>query len=57
MTAIVLDVVVLVALLAVEAQTDRMVIYAALAGMALVFAGEKFFIRWNDDKDDAKDNE
>jgi amino acid transporter len=44
-TAIVLDVIVLVALLAVKAQTDRMMVYAALIGLILVFAGEKLFIR------------
>jgi amino acid transporter len=43
-TAIVLDVVVLAALLVVKASTDVLVIYASLAGMLIIFAGERFFL-------------
>jgi amino acid transporter len=44
-TAIVLDVAVLGALLAVKAESDMLVIYAAAAGMALIFVGERLFLR------------
>ena len=43
--AMLLDVVVLAALLAIKASTDLLVIYAAVAGMALIFAGERLFLR------------
>ena len=46
-TAIVLDVLVLGALLLIKIQTDMLVIYAAIAGMVLVFGGEKLFLRSN----------
>ena len=44
-TAIVMDVVVLLALLIIKAQTDMLVIYVALAGLILIFVGEKYFLR------------
>lgn len=44
-TAIVMDVVVLVALLVIKAQTDMLVIYASLVGLVLIFAGERFYLR------------
>ena len=44
-TAIILDALVLAALIAVKASTDVTVIYVAIAGMALVFLGERFFLR------------
>ena len=44
-TAIVFDVVVLGAFLIVKASTDIMVIYAALIGILIVFAGERLFLR------------
>lgn len=44
-TALVLDAVLLVALIAVKASDDRVVIYAAVAGLALIFAGERLFMR------------
>ncbi|MGM0422944.1 MAG: APC family permease [Pseudomonadota bacterium] len=44
-TAIILDVIVLGAFLVVKAQTDMLVIYVALAGMVLIFAGERLFLR------------
>lgn len=44
-TAIILDVIVLGAFLIVKAQTDMLVIYVALAGMVLIFAGERLFLR------------
>ena len=44
-TAIMLDVVVLGAFLMVKAQTDMLVIYVSLAGIAIIFAGERLFLR------------
>lgn len=46
-SAIIFDVIVLGAFLMVKARTDMMVIYAAIIGMALIFAGERFFLRAN----------
>jgi amino acid transporter len=46
-TAIVLDAVVLVALLIIKARTDMLVIYAAGAGIAIIFVGERLFLRSN----------
>jgi len=43
--AIGFDVVVLAAFLIVKARTDMMVIYASLVGIALVFIGERFFLK------------
>ena len=43
-TAIFLDAVVLGALLWIKAQSDMMVIYAAIVGMVAVFAGERWFL-------------
>jgi amino acid transporter len=43
--AIVLEVVVLAALLVIKASTDQVVIYAAIAGIILIFAGERLFLR------------
>ena len=43
-SAIIFDVVVLGAFLVVKAQTDIMVIYAAVIGVALIFIGERFFL-------------
>lgn len=43
-TAIILDIIVLGAFLAVKAQTDMMVIYVSIAGLTLIFLGERFFI-------------
>ena len=43
--AIVMDVVVLGALLVIKAQSDMTVIYSAAVGIALVFFGEKLFLR------------
>ena len=44
-TAIILDVVVLSAFLIVKVQSDMLVIYVSLAGMAIIFAGERLFLR------------
>lgn len=44
-TAIVLDVVVLGAFVWVKAQSDMLIIWASLTGVALIFAGERFFLR------------
>ncbi len=46
-TAIVMDVVVLGAFLMIKAQTDMLVLYVSVAAIALVFAGERLFLRWN----------
>jgi amino acid transporter len=43
--AIVLDAAVLAALMGIKASTDPLVIYAAVAGMILIFAGERLFLR------------
>ncbi|MFV1998166.1 MAG: APC family permease [Acidiferrobacterales bacterium] len=44
-TAIIFDVVVLGVFLMVKASTDMMVIYAALAGILVIFVGERVFLR------------
>ncbi len=44
-SAIVLDLIVLAALLVVKAQTDMLVIWASLLGLIVIFAGERYFIR------------
>lgn len=44
-TAIIMDVVVLGAFIVIKAQTDMLVLYVALAGMAFIFAGERLFLR------------
>jgi hypothetical protein len=44
-TAIILDVVVLAAFLFVKAQTDMLVIYAAMVGLSVIFLGERLFLR------------
>lgn len=44
-TAIVLDIMVLVALLIVKAQSDMLIIYASLIGLATIFVGERIFLR------------
>ncbi len=44
-TAIMFDLIVLVAFLAMKASTDILVIYAALIGMLVIFIGERFFLR------------
>jgi hypothetical protein len=45
LTAIVLDVLVLGALLIIKAQSDVLVIYAAIVGMVFIFADERLFLR------------
>lgn len=44
-TAIIMDLVVLGALLVIKASTDMVVIYASVGGLVLVFAGERLFLR------------
>lgn len=44
-TAIILDFVVLAALLVIKASSDPLVIYASVAGMVLIFVGERIFLR------------
>ncbi|GJM01336.1 MAG: amino acid permease [Methyloligella sp.] len=46
-SAIIFDVIVLGAFLMVKVQTDLMVIYAALFGIALIFIGERLFLHRN----------
>lgn len=46
--AIALDAIVLTALLAVKASSDMLVIYAAIVGLALIFIGERLFLRARD---------
>ncbi|MEZ5489289.1 MAG: APC family permease [Gammaproteobacteria bacterium] len=43
-TAIVLDIVVLIAFLWVKVQSDVLVIYASIAGLVLILAGERWFL-------------
>jgi hypothetical protein len=47
--AIIFDVIVLGAFLIVKASTDMLVIYAALIGIAVIFVGERFFLKWQED--------
>lgn len=47
LTAIALDAAVLAALLIIKAEADTLVIYAAAAGMALIFAGKRLFLHAN----------
>jgi len=49
-SAIIFDIVVLGAFLMIKAQTDMMVIYAAIIGMLLIFIGERYFLRANYNK-------
>ena len=46
LAAIAFDVIVLGAFLIVKASTDMLVIYAALIGIAVIFVGERFFLKW-----------
>jgi amino acid transporter len=55
-TAMVLDVIVLVALLWVKAQSDMLVIWASIAGMMIIFTGERFFLRSLDDTETQHDS-
>ena len=48
-TAIVLDIVVLGALLIIKIETDMTVIYAAVVGMLIIFIGERLFLRSSSD--------
>ena len=45
-TAIVLDIVVLTAFLVIKADHDPLVLYASAIGLVLIFAGERWFLRW-----------
>jgi amino acid transporter len=45
LTAIVLDAVVLAALVYIKGTSDIFVIYTAIIGLAIIFAGERFFLR------------
>lgn len=44
MSAIIMDITVLTAFLIIKAQTDMLVIYASIVGIALIFAGERLFL-------------
>lgn len=43
-TAIIMDIIILGALIIIKAQTDILVIYASIAGLVLIFVGEKYFL-------------
>jgi hypothetical protein len=45
LTAIVLDAVVLAAFVYIKGTSDLFVIYTAIIGLAVIFAGERFFLR------------
>jgi len=45
-SALVLDLIVLIAFVWVKANTDIFVVIVSVIGIALVFAGEKWFLRW-----------
>lgn len=53
-TAIILDVVILGAFLWLKATTDTLVIWIALVGIVLIFAGERLFLKWQDEGEDHK---
>jgi amino acid transporter len=48
-TAITLDVIVLIAFLWVKLQSDVLVIYAAVLGLVFIFAGERYFLSYQKD--------
>ena len=50
LAAIIFDIIVLGAFLMVKASTDMLVIYAALIGIAVIFVGERFFLKWQEDE-------
>jgi hypothetical protein len=57
MSAILLDVVVLAAFLWVKAQSDILIVWISLIGLALVFGAEKWFLRLHEyDEDDPNYN-
>lgn len=49
-TALILDLIVLIAFLWVKATTDIFVVIVSAIGIVLVFAGEKWFLHWKADK-------
>ncbi len=55
-TAIVLDVAILVAFLWMKATSDLLVIWVAIGGIVLIFVGERWFLAWKDDEDDRNQN-
>lgn len=44
-TAIIMDIVVLTAFIIIKVQTDILVIYTSIVGLALIFLGERYFLR------------
>lgn len=52
-TAIVLDILILGAFLWMKVNSDMLVIWVALGGIAFVFAGERLFLTWDDDAEHA----
>jgi hypothetical protein len=52
MTAIILDVVVLGAFLWFKVQSDALVIWASLIGLAVIFIGEKYFLKIHRNEDE-----
>ena len=51
-TAIVLDVAILGAFIRMKANSDMMVLWVAGVGMLVIFAGERLFLKWQDDEED-----
>jgi len=51
-TAITLDVIILTAFLWVKTQSDMMVIWASLIGLAAIFIGEKYFLKAHKNEDE-----
>lgn len=49
-TAIVLDLVVLAAFLIVKIKSDPLVLYVSLAGLVLIFGGERLFLAWREEE-------
>ncbi len=56
-TALLLDVVILVAFLWMKATSDVLVIWVALGGISIVFMGERLFLRWNTDEGRVRDSD
>ncbi len=53
-TALLLDIIVLVAFLWIKASSDIFVVMVSITGIILVFAGEKWFLYWKENKEKTK---
>ena len=51
-TAMVLDALILGAFLWMKATSDMLVIWVAVAGMVIIFAGERWFLEWREEQDE-----